>query len=263
MGAKKKKGKPLSGLRIINTRSRKQAPLLSKELRDQGAQVLEIPTIKIAAPTNRQPFVEALAELNCYDWILFTSANGVTAFFDLFFKAFEDIRAIGAVRLAAVGPATAARLKSYYLKVDLMPDEFISSRIAEAFRKYQNIENIRILIMRAEVANPELPKQLEALGAIVDDIACYSVTSDFADCGQASKELIESGADWLSFASGSAVEKFDQQFGLVQLLKRHPKMKIATIGPETSKQARKIGAPVAVEAPSHTMSGLVKAIASY
>src|SRR5205823_13008682 len=105
----------------------------------------EIPTIKIVPPTKHEEIVEALSGLNAYDWLVFTSPNGVTSFFDYFFKAFQDLRDIGGVRIAAVGPATAAKLKELHLQVDLMPDEYVASKIAQALAEYETIENLRIL----------------------------------------------------------------------------------------------------------------------
>ena len=99
---------------------------------ERGAEVLEIPTIKIVPPTKREGIVEALSGLNAYDWLIFTSPNGVTSFFDYFFKAFQDLRDIGGARIAAVGPATAAKLRELHLQVDLMPDEYVASKIARA-----------------------------------------------------------------------------------------------------------------------------------
>src|SRR5262249_14280473 len=138
--------RPLFGKRIVVTRAREQASQLSKPLHDLGAEILEIPTIKIVPPgeERRQDFIDALLELNSYDWLVFTSANGVTAFFDLFFKRFQDLRDIGGAKIAAIGPATAAKLKELHLQVDLMPEEALSSKIAKTFDKFETVENLRI-----------------------------------------------------------------------------------------------------------------------
>src|SRR5262249_53171780 len=157
--------------RIVVTRSREQAGQLARELEERGAEVIEIPTIRFEPPTRRQDLVDALLELNSYDWLLFTSPNGVSKFFEYFFKQFHDLRDIGGARIAAVGPATANKLKELHLQVDLMPDEAQAVHIAEAFAEYQTIENLKICLLRAEVANRDLPEALEALGGIVDDIA--------------------------------------------------------------------------------------------
>jgi len=199
-------------------------------------------------------------ELNAYDWLVFTSPNGVSAFFELFFKAFEDLRDIGGVRLAAVGPATAAKLRQLHLKVDAMPEEFAASKVAAAMEELGSIENLKVLLLRAEVANPDLPKQLEEMGAIVDDIACYKTVPETEDRNGAAARLLETGADWITFTSGSTVENFHARFDLKQLLARHPQIKLASIGPETSKAIIALGLKPAIEAREHTIPGLVKAL---
>ncbi len=252
--------RPLFGQRIVVTRSREQAGQFARQLQELGADVLEIPTIKMAAPTRKQEIVEALLELNAYDWLVFTSANGVTAFFDLFFKRFHDMRDIGGARLAAVGPGTAAKLRELHLQVDLMPEEALASKIAEAFAKYESIENLKICLLRAEVANPDLPKALEEMGAIVDDIACYRTVPETEDPSGAAVRLLESGADWIAFTSGSTVEHFHARFNLPRLVEAFPQIRLATIGPETTKALAALGLPPTVEAKEHTIDGLIGAL---
>ena len=252
--------RPLFGKRIVVTRTREQASQLSKQLLERGAEVLEIPTIRIIPPTQQRELAEALLELNSYDWLVFTSPNGVGAFFEYFFKAFDDLRDFGGVRIAAVGPATAAKLKELHLKVDLMPEEYVAKKIADAFKKYESIENLKILLLRAEVANPELPKTLEEMGAIVDDIACYKTVPETDDVNGAAGKLMETGADWITFTSSSTVENFSSRFDLPALLKKFPQTRLASIGPETTKTIESLGLKPAVEAKPHTIEGLVKAL---
>jgi uroporphyrinogen III methyltransferase/synthase len=251
--------RPLFGQRIVVTRTREQASQLSKQLSDLGAEVLEIPTIKIVPPgeDRRHGLVDALLELNSYDWLVFTSPNGVTAFFDLFFKRFHDLRDVGGARIAAIGTATAAKLKELHLQVDLMPDEAIGSKIAKAFQKYETIENLKMCLLRAEVANPDLPKALEELGAIVDDIAVYQTIAETEDLNGAAAKLAEGGADWITFTSASTVEHFHARFDLPKLVKQFPRAKLVSIGPETSKAIRALGLEPAHEAKEHTIDGLV------
>ncbi len=252
--------RPLFGQRIVVTRTREQASQLSRQLAELSADVLEIPTIKIV-PTDRMvDLADALLELNSYDWIVFTSPNGVTMFFDSFFKAFEDMRDIGGVRIAAVGPATAAKLKELHLKVDAMPEEYVSAKIVKALINYESIDNLKILLLRAQVASPELPKDLEALGAIVDDIACYQTVPETADVNGAAARLTEEGADWITFTSSSTVENFHARFDLPALLKKFPHIKLASIGPETTKAITALGLKPNTEAKPHTIEGLVKAL---
>jgi uroporphyrinogen III methyltransferase/synthase len=251
--------RPLFGQRVVVSRTREQASQLSRRLLELGAEVLEIPTIRIVPPKNKENLRDAFEGLGGYDWIVFTSPNGVTAFFDYFFKIHEDIRSFGGLRIAAVGPATAAKLKELHLGVDLMPAEYVAADIAKAFKKI-DVENCKILLARAEVANPELPKALEALGAIVDDVAFYQTVPETEDFNGAAQKLLEGGADWLTFTSSSTVENFHARFDLPNLVRQFPRLSLASIGPETSKAIRALGLEPAVEANPHTIDGLVKAL---
>lgn len=252
--------RPLFGQRIVLTRSREQAQPLSQQLSELGAEVLEVPTIKIEPPTRREDLVDAFLELNSYDWLIFTSPNGVSTFFEYFFRQFHDMRDIGGCRIAAVGPATARKLKDLHLQVDLMPDEALASSIAEAFSGYESIENLKLCLLRAEVANRELPAALEAMGAIVDDVACYRTVPELEDPHGAAAKLVETGADWITFTSASTVEHFHSRFDLPKLVKRFPQMKLLSIGPETSKALATLDLKANLEAGNHTAEGLVEAL---
>jgi uroporphyrinogen III methyltransferase/synthase len=254
--------RPLFGRRIVVTRTRAQAGQLSRLLLERGADVLEIPTICVTPPTGKHEIADALLELNAYDWLVFTSPNGVAAFFDLFFKVFEDLRDIGGVRIAAVGPATADKLRALHLKVDAMPKEYVASKVAAVMAEQGSLENLKVLLLRAEVANRDLPKKLEEEGAIVDDIACYKTVPETEDRNGALARLLETGADWITFTSSSTVENFNVRVNLKQLRTRHPKIKLASIGPETSKAIEALGFQPELEAKDHTIAGLVKAIES-
>ncbi len=252
--------RPLFGQRVVVTRTREQASQWSRLLSERGAEVLEIPTIKIAAPERHEPLVEAMTALGEYDWLVFTSPNGVTAFFDYFFKAYEDIRVLGRVRIAAVGPATAAKVKELHLAVHAMPDEYVAGKVAAAISKEENVENLRILCLRAQVANPELITKLEELGAIVDDVACYRTVPETDDVNGAAAKLIEEGADWITFTSASTVENFHARFDLPKLLKKFPALKTLSIGPETSKALVALGLTPTVEAKPHNLDGMLTAL---
>ncbi|HSY09729.1 MAG TPA: uroporphyrinogen-III synthase, partial [Candidatus Dormibacteraeota bacterium] len=206
---------------------------------------------------NKQVLVDALLSLNSYDWLVFTSGNGVTTFFDFFFKRFQDLRDIGGAKIAAVGPATAAKLHELHLQVDLMPEEFVGRKIAEAFAKHSSIENSKICLLRAENANRDLPDALEEMGAIVDDIGLYKTVAETEDFFDVAKNFLEHGADWITFTSGSTVEFFHARFDLQKLLKKFPQMKLASIGPETSKAISALGLKPALEAKEHTTDGLI------
>ena len=251
---------PLFGQRIVVTRRPEQAGSFASRLTELGAGVLEVPTIRIEPTSRREELVDMLLEINSYDWLVFTSANGVTAFFDLFFKRFQDMRDIGGARIAAVGPATAARLKELHLQVDLQPEECTGRKVAEAFAKYETIENLKMCLLRAEAANPDLPLCLQEMGAIVDDIAVYRTVPELEDRTGITAQLLESGADWLTFTSSSTVEHFHARFNLAALLKKFPGVKTASIGPETTKTIQALGLQPTLEAKTHTTDGLITSL---
>ena len=252
------RARPLAGKRIVVTRTRRQAGALSEQLRHLGADVIELPTIRIEPPSDLRAFAELVQDAHGYDWILFTSPNGVSAFFEMFYKLYDDARDIGAARIAAIGPATAQRVRDFHLKVDLQPDEFVAEAVVREFKKEGDIENLRILIARAEEARDLLPKELGALGAIVDVAFAYRTVAETHDRTEAKSRLAAEGADMITFTSSSTVENF------LALGLPWPKgLQVASIGPITSRTARDRGLTVAVEASRHDVPGLVKAIRDF
>jgi uroporphyrinogen III methyltransferase/synthase len=247
--------RPLLGKRIVVTRTRKQASVLSNKLRALGAHVIELPTIRIEPASNLREFAELVQDAHTYDWIVFTSVNGVEAFFDIFFKLYDDAREIGGVRIAAIGPATAQRVKDFHLHVDLQPEEFVAEAVVREFKKQGSVENERILVVRAEKARDLLTKELSAAGAIVDEAFAYRTVPETRDTSGAQRQLVEGGADLITFTSSSTVENF------LALGLPWPKgMRIASIGPITSKMVRDQGLNVDIEARRHDIDGLVQAI---
>jgi len=251
---------PLFGKKIVVTRRPEQAGTFAQRLANLGADVLEVPTIKITEPLEKMAIVDALLEINSYDWLIFTSANGVTAFFDMFFKRFQDLRDIGGARIAAVGPKTAAKLRELHLQVDLQPEEYVGKKIVGEFKKFQDIDNVKMCLFRAEVANKDLPDVLMEEGAIVDDIAVYRTVAETEDRTGAAARLAEEGADWVTFTSSSTVEHFHARFNLPKLVKQFPQLKLASIGPETSKAIVALGLKPTLEAKDHTTDGLIAAL---
>jgi len=247
--------RPLLGKRIVVTRTRKQASVLSNKLRALGAHVIELPTIRVEAPSNLREFAELVQDAHAYEWIVFTSVNGVEAFFDIFFKLYDDTREIGGVRIAAIGPATAQRVKDFHLHVDLQPEEFVAEAVIREFKKQGSMENERILLVRAEKARDVLPKELSAAGAIVDEAFAYRTVPETRDTRGARRQLGEHGADLITFTSSSTVENF-----LALGLPWQKEMRIASIGPITSKTVRDQGLSVDIEARRHDIDGLVQAI---
>src|SRR5438876_1327125 len=250
--------RPLSGKRIVVTRTRKQAGELSAQLRALGAHVFELPTIRIEPPGDLRAFAELVQDAHSYEWTVFTSANGVEAFFEIFFKLYDDGREIGGARIAAIGPATAQRVKDFHLHVDLQPDEFVAEAVVREFQKQGGVENLRILLVRAEKARDVLAKQLSGLGAIVDEGLAYRTVPETRDTTGARRHLLEEGADLITFTSSSTVENF-----LTLGLPWPEGMQVASIGPITSKTARDHGLKIEIEARRHDIRGLVEAIREF
>jgi uroporphyrinogen III methyltransferase/synthase len=176
----------------------------------------------------------------------------------MFFKLYDDSREIGGAKIAALGPATAQRVKDYHLHVDLQPDEFVAEALAREFKKVGGIENLRILLARAERARDVLPTQLANLGAIVDEGFAYRTVPETRDMTGARHRLLEEGADLITFTSSSTVENF-----LALGLPWPQGMRVASIGPITSKTARDHNLNVDVEAHRHDIDGLVEAIGNF
>ncbi|HEU5396905.1 MAG TPA: uroporphyrinogen-III synthase, partial [Verrucomicrobiae bacterium] len=151
----------------------------------------------------------------------------------------------------------AARLRELHLQVDLVPEEYVGRKIAEALAKHSSIENTKVCLLRAENANPDLPHALEEMGAIVDDIGIYKTVAETEDFAGVAANFRENGADWLTFTSGSTVEFFHARFDLPQLMKKFPSMRIASIGPETSKAIRALKLEPAIEPKEHTTDGML------
>jgi uroporphyrinogen III methyltransferase / synthase len=247
--------RPLFRKRIVVTRARKQAGALSTRLRDLGADVLELATIRTESPEDLRAFAELVQDAHGYDWIVFTSPNGVTAFFDMFFKLYDDAREMGPARIAAIGPATAQRVKDYHFKVDLQPEKAIAESIVREFQKQGGVENLRILLAQAEQARDVLAKELSKMGAIVDQGIAYRTVPETNDITGARRRFVEEGADLITFSSASTVENF-----LALNLPWPVGMRVASIGPITSKTARERGLKVDVEAERHDIDGLVEAV---
>ncbi|MGI8435731.1 MAG: uroporphyrinogen-III C-methyltransferase [Chthoniobacterales bacterium] len=251
-------GGPLAGKRIVVTRTRVQASGLSDRLRALGADVIELPTIRIEPPTDLRAFAELVQDAHAYDWIIFTSPNGVNAFFDLFYKLYDDARELGGAKIAAIGPATAQRVRDFHLKVELQPEEFVAEGVVREFKKAGGVENLRILLARAEKARDMLPKELSAMGGIVDEGFAYRTVPETRDVSGAQRRLLEEGADLITFTSSSTVENY-----LALGLPWPAGMQVASIGPITSQTARERGLEVVVEARRHDIPGLVDAIEKF
>ena len=250
--------RPLFGKRIVVTRARKQAGTFGAALRQLGADVIELPTIRIEPPQDLIEFGEMVQDAHTYDWIVFTSVNGVNAFFEMFYKIYDDARDIGGARIAAIGAATAARVREFRLKVDLQPEEAVAESVVRAFKKDSSVENLKFLLARGEQARDTIPEQLAKMGAIVDDAIAYRTVPETGDASGAAARFKEEGADLVTFTSSSTAENF-----MALKLPLPPGVKTASIGPVTSATMRNLGLGVDIEATQHDVPGLVAAIRKF
>jgi uroporphyrinogen III methyltransferase/synthase len=247
--------RPLFGQRVAVTRTRKQAGALIEQLRALGADAYELPTIRIEPPENKREFYELVVDAHTYDWLVFTSPNGVDAFFEAFYTVFKDARSLGGVRIAAIGPATAEKVRSYRFEVDLQPEKYVAEEIVKAFQAETTVENLKILLARAENAREVLATELTRLGAIVDEAIAYRTVPETEDVAGGIARFREEGADWITFTSSSTAENF-----AALKLPLPERLKTASIGPITSATMRQLGLDVDVEAEVHDIPGLVAAI---
>jgi uroporphyrinogen III methyltransferase/synthase len=248
--------RPLFGKKILVTRTRDQAGTLGRQLADLGADVIELPTIRIDDPLDPLAFGELVQDAHKYEWLVFTSPNGVDRFFSLFRKLYDDIRSIGGVRIAAVGNGTAAKIREYGLGVDLIPEKMTGEGLLASLLEIDGgVENRMFLVIRPEEVRNTLSAGLAKAGAIVDDAIAYRTVPEITDPTGAQARFREEGADVLTFASGSAVEHF-----LALELPIPPAAKIASIGPVTSEVLRSRGLAVDAEATTHDIPGLVTAV---
>lgn len=246
--------RPLFGKRIVVTRTRHQAGGLTKTLSQLGADVIELPTIKIVPPKDLMEFGGLVQDAHKYEWIVFTSPNGVDAFFEMFYKLYSDARAIGGAKIAAIGPGTAEKIKSYHLAVDLMPEKFVAESLVKELLK-QDVAHQMMLWVRAEGAREVISKELNKAHAIVDEAIAYRTIPEREDNAGAIARLTEEGADVITFTSSSTVECFSD-LGL-----ELPKgIKVASIGPVTSETLKARKVKIDIEAKEHSIPGLVKAI---
>jgi uroporphyrinogen III methyltransferase/synthase len=252
--------RPLAGQCVVVTQPQGQNAALGRLLRAHGAEVMEVPVMKVTEPTDRQSLLQALAHLNRYDWIILSSPASVTAFFDFFFQLHRDWRDLGTVHLCAYGPKTADKLRELHLSVDALPQEHLGHSIAKALSRKGNIQGQKILLLRPERASSKVPEYLRARGAMVEDITCYRSVVETADVTGGAAQLLANGAEWITFAGYPEVGYFHARFDLCKLVKQFPHMKLATIGPKTSRLLTQLGLTPAAEAVTPTLEALVSAL---
>ena len=252
--------KPLFGKRVLVTRSRAQASVLSRLLMEEGAEAIELPTIEIASPSDFASLDAALHEIDSFEWIIFTSVNGVAAFFDRLNQLGKDARALGSVRVCAIGPITARALRRRGVVPDFTPAKYTTQRLVEGLAG-KGLKGKRLLMPRTNIAPEDAARGLESLGAeVVQPVAYRTLTPP--DSAEKARDLLGHGKiDIATFTSSSTVAN------LLELLEGNPaplqNVFVACIGPVTAGKARELGLKVGVVARRHTVAGLVEALKSH
>lgn len=247
--------RPLFGRRIVVTRATQQASSLSEKLAELGAEVIEMPATRIARLDASQLRL-VFSELSEYGWLIFTSRNGVELFWENLLISGLDTRALAGVRVAAVGPATAAALLERGVAVDVVPERFVAEGLLEKLSERDDVAGSRLLYVTAEGARDVLPEGLRELGAELDVIALYRSITDGAGSARLAKRIEAGEVDLVTFTSASGVRAFVEAVGAGNA----ERISAASIGPRTSEALREAGMEIRIEARESTIEGLVKAI---
>jgi len=253
--------RPLSGRCIAITRPRESAAEWRHKLEALGASVLELPLIQVQKEVNPAILAEVLAGFGSYEWVIFTSANGVRYFFEEFFPVHEDIRALGLTRIAVVGEATAAAVRDLRLRVDLQPKKASGEELAKELIARESMDSAKVLVVTGNLNREILVQKLEENRAIVDCLPVYKTEeTDLAKDPGADSFRVR-GADAILFASPSAVQSFLDQAVALELGPKARRPLAGSIGPSTTATMKQLGLPVDFEAAEATLESLVAALA--
>jgi uroporphyrinogen-III synthase len=257
---------PLAGCRILVSRAKKQAGILSSALRELGCRVIEIPFIELRKPSSYQPLDSALRNLATYDWLVLTSVNGVEALFARLAKKKIDASALAHLKIAAIGPATRKAIGQHGLRVAVTPKEYVAESVVASLQR--RVKGKRVLLVRAKIARDVIPRELRNYGADVDVVEAYETVTPKSSEKRLRALLANRTLrpHAITFTSSSTVKNFVELLGLRSaraVLKkpaRYHGVHTASIGPVTSATLREFGLPVDIEAKKYTIPGLVAAI---
>ena len=252
--------RPLFGRSIVVTRDIPGNADFAAKIVRRGGNPLEFETIRIKPLTDSNDFLRTLAEISQYDWVILTSGNGVTTFFDALESLGKDARVFGSAKVAAIGGRTADRLSEFGIKADFVPGIFTSRELGKQLIGFTNLRNKKILLLRSQLASNELLEILAGAGAgaEVDNVAVYTAIAAKSESAWMAEAISQGAIDWLTFASPSSVDGFFEQIGSEAV--NSGNVKVASIGPVTSERLTELGITVDVTAKEHTLDGLLDAI---
>ncbi len=254
--------KPLAGSRIVVTRARAQADSLALRIEALGGEAIELPTIEIEAPKDFSGFDAALARIESYDWLIFTSINSIDPLLARLPHIGKSVDALSHLKIAAVGAQTATKLAAAEISVDLVPVRYQAEGLLDALAA-EGVRGRRVLIPQAAKARDLLPETLRQWGANVDVVEAYRTVAPNIDVAAVRQRLQQGEVDVVTFTSSSTVSNFVQLFAGADLMPIVGKAAIACIGPITAKTVEELGGKVAIMASEFTIDGLVAAMVDY
>ncbi|UCG14842.1 MAG: uroporphyrinogen-III C-methyltransferase [Deltaproteobacteria bacterium] len=254
--------RPLFGKTIVVTRAREQASDFRTLLEESGARCLEFPTIEVGSPASWEPLDKAIGQLEDYDWMIFTSVNGVRFFFKRVEELGEDVRLLRGIRLGAIGPKTAAGLRERGLRIDLVPSEYRAEAVIEALAESE-VRGKRFLLPRAAKAREILPEKLVEMGGLVDVVPAYETVRPPGRAGEVRSLLQGGDIACVTFTSSSTVENFGAMFPGDDLPTLVANAAIACIGPITAETASRHGLKVDIMPAEYTIDALAAEIVEY
>ena len=250
---------PLTGKRVAVTRTREQVSELSQKLLALGAEVLELPVLRITKEISKQSLADVMLELSSYDWLVFTSANGLRYFFDEFLRIFDDIRALGGLRIAAVGDGTSRRIAELHLRIECQPAKATAEALADALVATGSLDSAKVLVITGNLNRDTLVVKLEEARAIVDQLQVYKTEPVDLQGSAVAADFRSQGADAILFASSSSAQSFAAQAAL-KLAPGAKKPVAGSIGPQTSAAMKTAGIKVDFEAATPGLDELVSAL---
>ncbi len=250
--------RPLQGKRVAVTRPPEQAGRLIEGLGRLGADALACPTIRIGDPSDPGGLARAVENLDSYDWIVFTSANGVRRFWAVLGQVMDEPRLPVHTRVAAIGPATADELVTLGGHPEVVPEEYVAEAVADALIALDEMSGRRVLLPRAAGARKVLPERLAAAGAVVEEVVAYEAHANPEGIAELRGAIDRGEIDMVTFTAASTVRHFVERAG-----SDLGEARVAVIGPITADAARSVGVRVDIEAKEYTVDGLLQAICDY
>lgn len=249
---------PLFGRRVAITRTRDQGSELRNKLEMLGAEVIELPLIRVSKSIDLQILADVFLELGSYDWVVFTSPNGVKYFMDESFRIFDDIRNLGLLRFACVGEATAKAIREHHIKVECIPPVATAEALADALIATGSLDSAKLLVVTGNQNRDTLVTKLGAAQAIVDQLQVYKTEKTDLAAEPVADDFRQRGADAILFCSSSAAQSFADQAKALQLSDTATKPIAGSIGPQTSETMKKVGIPVGFEAKTPSLDALIE-----